>query len=113
MSETANGVMFQGVNCVWIGERSQVSASGNCPFCSGELKEVPTFWADVDAVERGEYSWPTYKKTAQPADWKPQPHPGYRAMWEWASKQQRCFKHIAHLHNSYLKHTGTYVGIEP
>ncbi|MGB2633893.1 MAG: hypothetical protein WAM58_08155 [Candidatus Acidiferrum sp.] len=106
-------IMLKGVNCTWVGEGAEASASGSCPFCAGDLHEAPTFWQDIDAIERGDYTWPTYKKEPPLPEWKPQPHPGFRAMWEWAKAQQRCFKHVMHLRNSYKKHTGIVVGIAP
>jgi hypothetical protein len=105
-------MIYQGVNCTWIGERNTEQTLA-CPFCAGALREVPTFWADVDGVERGEYTWPSYKKTSAPPDWQPRPHPGYRSLWEYAIAQNRCFKHIAHLRNSFKVHAGILVEIEP
>jgi hypothetical protein len=110
------GEIVSGLRCTWFGPREELSASGNCLFCAGPVGSPfpeEKFWSDVDAVESGNYIWPTYKKTAQPTDWKPRPHPGYRAMWEWARTQRRCYVHVAHLRNSYRKHTGNEVEIEP
>lgn len=106
-------MIYQGIACTWIGECDPEQTLA-CPFCGGGLRALPDFWAEVIKVELGTYSWPAYKLTPQPADWKPRPHPGYRAMWEWARQQQdRCFKHIMHLRNSYQKHAGINVEIEP
>jgi len=97
----------------WIGEKA--SASGSCPFCANPALaiDIAQHWADVGGVERGEYSWPSYKKKPAPADWKPRPHPGFGEMWVWALAQNRCFNHMVHLKHSYKKNTGIEVDIEP
>jgi hypothetical protein len=104
--------ILQGTNCTWVGEANGTRPPG-CPFCHGTLREAPIFWIMVDDIERGEYPWPGYMKTGPLPEWKSRPHPGYRAMWMWALEQQRCFRHVAHLRNSYKKHTGNDVEIEP
>jgi hypothetical protein len=70
-------------------------------------------WKDVELMEQGAYGWPAYKKAAMPYDWKPRPHPGTRAMWEWARSQPRCFNHIVHMRNAFKVATGIFVDLEP
>lgn len=109
-------LIVSGIRCTWFGPSEKLSASGSCLHCAGPVSapfDEDRWWAEVDAVEQGTYPWPKYKKVAPELDWKPRPHPGYRAMWVWAQSQNRCFKHIAHLRNSYLKHTAIVVDLEP
>ena len=89
-----------------------------CPICGGMLYEFESpapWWDGVDKFERGDYPYPAYlaAKGPQPADWKPRPHPGYRKMCEWQKAQNRCFRHVAHLKNSYKKHAGIEVDLTP
>lgn len=99
-----------GVSCTV----SAVSDSGICPFCKMALKDADQaeFQQKLEAFENGEYSFSDYNnKEPEPAGWTPKPHPGYVAMWNWARSQDRCFRHVAHMRNSYKKHTGTDVDL--
>jgi hypothetical protein len=92
----------RGISCTWFGV-----AQRDCPFCHGAivvLDNPADWWEPINRFESGDYGH--FGKIPQQVGWRPRPHPGYRAMWDWAIAQQRCFKHPAHLKNSYRKHTG-------
>lgn len=99
----------------WIGPIEELSASRSCPGCASEVvpTDIDQHWADVEAVERGDYVWPSYKKTAQPEGWMPKRHPYFIVMCRWAISTKRCFNHIVHMRNAYKKETGIFVDIEP
>lgn len=99
----------------WIGPRHETSVSGLCPFCASQVELIleSQHWSDAEAVERGDYPWPAYKKELKPRNWAPHPHPGFRAMWEWARTQLRCFDNVTALQEAYRLATTLTIDIEP
>lgn len=99
----------------WIGPESDILDGELCPYCKSPVAktDIKKHWKDAADTEVGVYEWPSYKKTAPPDGWRPRPHPGYVAFWRWAMSQNRCFNQIMHMKNSYAKHMGIEVDVEP
>lgn len=120
--ERAESLNLDYIRCVlgtWVISMEEMEDSGEkikkCPHCGGVVEKIRAtdFWKEKVQFQLGNYAWPTWKKTTQDATWKPKEHPGYIEMWQWAAQQGRCYSHIAHLKNSYKKHAGITVDIEP
>jgi hypothetical protein len=104
-----------GVNCTYFGRGLNGNVDQVCPFCSGATQVVDEaeFWKRIDGFEAGRYEFALLAKagTPVPEGWQPKPHPGYAGMFKWAQAENRCFKHVAHMKNSFAKHTGTVVDL--
>jgi len=105
--------MFKGVQCTVILAPEDLPESGACPYCDGPVQKFPALMEQIQGVENGIYDWPAYKRDPQPATWRPHARTNYVKMWMWQIEQKRCFKHPMHLKNSFKKHTGIDVDIEP
>lgn len=78
--DNADGRLCYGATCTWFGSIHETKQTKGglpgCPCCGGvlfEMQDEGEWWSGVDKYERE------------------QPHPGYRAMWEWQRAQKRCF----------------------
>jgi hypothetical protein len=76
-----------GATCTWFGSIHETKQTRDglpvCPSCGGVLFEMPhegEWWKGIDEYEMGIHP-------SAPG----QPHPGYRAMWEWQRGQKKCF----------------------
>lgn len=103
-----------GTKCTFYG--SNPHAPDLCPRCGQALQTFnqDAFLNRLRDFEEGNYAFDIFKgdgsKSPDP-DWRPRPHPGYLEMWGWANESTRCFKHVAHMKNSYTKHTGRIVDL--
>jgi len=109
IDDTGETIRFKiGTKCTFFGTNPH--APDLCPTCGTSLQTVDedAFRKRLKDFEDGNYAFDVFKgdgsKSPDP-DWKPRPHPGYLQMWAWAKEQSRCFHHVAHLRNSFAKHT--------
>jgi len=113
-----------GATCTWFGSINEVSSTAKhprhqqvvghngdlpcCPICGGMLYEMESeaeWWDSIDQFEKGNYPRPMAHA-----------HPGYRAMWEWQKKENRCFfqgaNGVSDLVKAYREATGITVDVE-
>lgn len=85
-----------------------------CPSCGSACVTVSAEEEEkrIEDFQAGRYKWSDYNlRDPEPPGWIPRPHPGYRAMLDWGRQQAHCYKHVAHLKNSYAKHAGITVDL--
>jgi hypothetical protein len=99
----------------WVGYQNLLADGLTCPGCKSPVREMREERRNetIFNFEQGNYEWPSYMRHPSPPNWQPRPHPGFSEMMRWARESGRCFNHMIHIKNSYMKHVQIPVEVEP